>query len=153
STAKTTSKSKRTVQREVARGKIADVADAVGTSLDSPDELDALAKLPEPAQRDLISQAKDGKRVSAKASKVKGAKQSTKSTTPKDAALLAFNERVLDLIRRTSKQKPNRFLKTSVRANDLARIGKFFSDLANLKGDEGAAASAKKRKSENVPRS
>jgi hypothetical protein len=43
---------------EVARGKIADVGDAVATSLDSPDELDALAKPPESVQRDPIAQAK-----------------------------------------------------------------------------------------------
>jgi ParB-like chromosome segregation protein Spo0J len=133
STAKATNKSKRTVQREVSRGKIADVADAVGTSLDSPDELDALAKLPESVQRDLIAQAKNGTRVTAKASKVEGAKQSTKSVAPGDTALLAFNERVLDLLRRISNHRPDRFAKTSIEADDLGRLGKFFADLAQLK--------------------
>jgi ParB-like chromosome segregation protein Spo0J len=133
STAKATHKSKRTVQREVARGKIADVADAVGTSLDAPDELDALAKLPESVQRDLIAQAKNGTRVTAKASKAEGAKQSNKSVAPKDVALFAFNERVLDLLQRISKHRPDRFAKSSVGADDLANLGKFFADLAQLK--------------------
>jgi ParB-like chromosome segregation protein Spo0J len=135
STAKATNKSKRTVQREVSRGKIADVADAVGTSLDSPDELDALAKLPESVQRDLIAQAKNGTRVTAKARE--GAKQSTKSVAPGDTALLAFNERVLDLLRRITNHRPDRFAKTSIEADDLGRLGKFFAHLAQLK--EGAA--------------
>jgi ParB-like chromosome segregation protein Spo0J len=133
STAKATHKSKRTVQREVARGKIANVADAVGTSLDSADELDVLAKLPESVQRDLIAQAKSGKRVTAKVGKIEGAKQSTKSVAPKDIALFAFNERVLDLLQRISKNRPDRFAKTSVEADDLAKLGKFFADLAQLK--------------------
>lgn len=133
STAKATHKSKRTVQREVARGKIADVADAVGTSLDSPDELDALAKLPESVQRDLITQAKNGKRVTAKASIVEGAKKSAKSVASKDTALSGFTVRVCDLSRRIGKHPAKRFAKTAVEADDLARLGKFFTDLAQLR--------------------
>jgi hypothetical protein len=133
STAKATHKSMRTVQREVARGKIADVGDAVATSLDSPDELDALAKLPESVQRDLIAQAKKGKCVTAKASMVEGAKKSTKSVAPGDTALFRFTERVCDLLRRISNNPPKRFAKTSVGADDLAKLGKFFADLAQLK--------------------
>jgi ParB-like chromosome segregation protein Spo0J len=65
--AKKTDKSERTIQREVERGaKIADLADVVGTALDSPDELDALAKLPPDKQRHLIDRAKQGNKVSAK---------------------------------------------------------------------------------------
>jgi ParB/RepB/Spo0J family partition protein len=66
-TAKKTGKSERTVQREVERGdKIADVAELAGTSLDKPNELDALAKLPEDEQRKLAERAKSGEQVSAK---------------------------------------------------------------------------------------
>jgi Protein of unknown function (DUF5131) len=62
-----TGKSERTIQREIARAaKITGIADVPGTSLDEPDELDALAKLPEPVQRDLIAKAKTGESVSAK---------------------------------------------------------------------------------------
>jgi ParB-like chromosome segregation protein Spo0J len=56
-----TGKSERTLQREAMRAaKIPNLAEVVGTSLDSGDELDALAKLPEPTQRDLITRAKRG---------------------------------------------------------------------------------------------
>ena len=45
--ARKTGRSERTVQREVERAaKIADIADVVGTTLDTAEELDALAKLP-----------------------------------------------------------------------------------------------------------
>jgi hypothetical protein len=54
------------VQREVARGNIPDVVSLAGTSLDTPDELDALAKLPKPEQKALIARAKSGEKVSAK---------------------------------------------------------------------------------------
>jgi N6-adenosine-specific RNA methylase IME4 len=65
--AKKTGKSERSVQREIERAnKIAAIADAVGTSLDAGDELDALAKLPDSAQRDLILRAKAGKKVTAR---------------------------------------------------------------------------------------
>jgi N6-adenosine-specific RNA methylase IME4 len=66
-TARKTRRSERSVQREVERAnKIVSLADVVGTSLDAPDELDALAKLPEPAQADLIARAKAGKKVTAR---------------------------------------------------------------------------------------
>jgi N6-adenosine-specific RNA methylase IME4 len=61
--AKKTGKSERTIQREVERGTIVGLADVPGTSLDAPDELDALVKLPEPVQRDLIARAKVGEMV------------------------------------------------------------------------------------------
>jgi N6-adenosine-specific RNA methylase IME4/ParB-like chromosome segregation protein Spo0J len=67
STAKSIGKSKRTIQRETERAaKSVGITDVPGTSLDSPDELDALAKLPERVQRDLIKRAKAGERVRAK---------------------------------------------------------------------------------------
>ncbi|HTM72238.1 MAG TPA: MT-A70 family methyltransferase, partial [Pseudolabrys sp.] len=59
-------RSERTIQREIARTKIVDLVDVVGTSLDEADELDKLAALPKPVQRDLIARAKSGERVTAK---------------------------------------------------------------------------------------
>ena len=65
--AEKTGSSERTVQREVERAaRIDDLADVPGTSLDSPDELDALAKLPPTVQRDLIARAKAGEDVTAR---------------------------------------------------------------------------------------
>ena len=62
-----TGKSERSVQREVERAaKIPGLAEAIGTSLDTGDQLDALAKLPETKQRDLIKRAKAGERIDAK---------------------------------------------------------------------------------------
>jgi N6-adenosine-specific RNA methylase IME4 len=66
-TAEKTGRSERTIQREVERAdKIASIADVPGTPLDSPEELDALAKLPEPVQRDLIERANAGEKITAK---------------------------------------------------------------------------------------
>jgi N6-adenosine-specific RNA methylase IME4/ParB-like chromosome segregation protein Spo0J len=57
-------RSKRTVQREIERAdKIPGLAEVIGTTLDNPAELDALAKLPEAAQRDLIARARTGEKV------------------------------------------------------------------------------------------
>ena len=56
-----------------------------------------------------------------------------RAVTPKDEALFGFTAAVLDLIRRTSGQKLKRFAATAVKANDLAKLGKFLTDLANLK--------------------
>jgi hypothetical protein len=65
--ARKTGRSERSVQREVERAnKIFRLADVVGTSLDAPDELDALAKLPERAQADLITRARAGRKVTAR---------------------------------------------------------------------------------------
>jgi N6-adenosine-specific RNA methylase IME4 len=67
STAQATGKSTRTIQREVERAaKIAALADIPGTTLDTPDELDALSKLPAPVQAALITRAKGGEKVTAK---------------------------------------------------------------------------------------
>jgi ParB/RepB/Spo0J family partition protein len=65
--AKKTGRSERSVQREAERAsKIVGLADVVGTTLDEGEELDALAKLPEAAQRDLIERAKRGEKVKAR---------------------------------------------------------------------------------------
>jgi hypothetical protein len=64
--AKKTDRSERTLQREIARADIPGLRDAVGTSLDQGDELDRLAKLPEPEQRGLIERARAGEKVSAR---------------------------------------------------------------------------------------
>ena len=56
-----------------------------------------------------------------------------RAVTPKDEALFGFTATVLDLIRRTRGQKLQRFAKTAVKADDLAKLGKFLTDLANLK--------------------
>jgi N6-adenosine-specific RNA methylase IME4/ParB-like chromosome segregation protein Spo0J len=58
--------SERTVQLEVARGEIEEVATLAGTSLDTAGELDALVKLPVDEQRRLMDRARSGERVSAK---------------------------------------------------------------------------------------
>jgi N6-adenosine-specific RNA methylase IME4 len=64
--AQKTGKAERTIQRDAARAKIANLADVIGTSLDQGDELDALAKLPAHEQRKLAARAKAGERVTAK---------------------------------------------------------------------------------------
>ena len=56
-----------------------------------------------------------------------------RAVTPKDEALFDFTARVLDLIRRTGGQKLERFAGTAVNADDLAKLGKFLTDLADLK--------------------
>jgi N6-adenosine-specific RNA methylase IME4 len=66
-TATRTGKGRSTVARDITRAnKIIDLAGLVGTSLDEGEELDHLAKLPEPVQRDLIDRAKAGEKVTAK---------------------------------------------------------------------------------------
>jgi protein gp37 len=65
--AKTTGKSERSVQREVERGaKVVVLPDIIGTSLDQGDEIDALGKLPEHEQRQVVDRVKGGEKVSAK---------------------------------------------------------------------------------------
>lgn len=56
-----------------------------------------------------------------------------RAVTPKDEALFGFTATVLDLIRRTGGQKLQRFAKTAVKVDDLAKLGKFLTDLASLK--------------------
>jgi hypothetical protein len=72
--------------------------------------------------------------------KTESAQKYTKAVTPADDALFAFTKRVLDLIRRIAKHRPDRFAKTAVGADDLARLGKFFTDLAQLKKEDWAAS-------------
>lgn len=64
--AERTGQSERKVQRDAGRGKITDLADIIGTSLDKGEELDALGQLPVQDQRELIQRAKGGDKVSAK---------------------------------------------------------------------------------------
>jgi ParB family chromosome partitioning protein len=65
-------KSIRTIQREIERAKkIPDLRSLIGTTLDSPDQLDALAKLPADKQSDLIERAKAGEDVQVRAVVVK----------------------------------------------------------------------------------
>ena len=56
-----------------------------------------------------------------------------RAVTSKDEALFGFTATVLDLVRRTRGQKVGRFAKTAVKADDLAKLGKFLTDLADLK--------------------
>jgi hypothetical protein len=67
-------------------------------------------------------------------------------STPKDDALIAFNERVLDLVRRIANHNPTRFAATTVTADKLAKLGTFFTHLARLKisDAETSAVSADK---------
>ena len=66
-TAATTGKGRSTVARDAHRAaNIPALSDVVGTSLDQGDELDALAKLTEARQADLIGRAAGGERVTAK---------------------------------------------------------------------------------------
>ena len=77
----------------------------------------------------------DPKTVPASAAATKSTANRKSPVSPKDNALVAFNERVLDLVRRIGEHKPMRFVETSVNADDLARVGKFLSDLATLKAE------------------
>jgi N6-adenosine-specific RNA methylase IME4/ParB-like chromosome segregation protein Spo0J len=69
-TARKTGAHRATVARSVARGtalnEIPNAADAIGTSLDQPIEVEALRKLPAASQQLLIQRAKAGAKVSAK---------------------------------------------------------------------------------------
>lgn len=57
----------RTVRKEIARAKaIPDVLRVAGTSLDKPEELEALSRLPEQPREELISRAMEGEKVTAK---------------------------------------------------------------------------------------
>ena len=66
-TAKATGQSKRKVARDATRGKrVAVLSEIVGTSLDKGAELDAIAKLSEPEQRELAERAMAGEEVTAR---------------------------------------------------------------------------------------
>lgn len=73
-----------------------------------------------------------------KAARVQHAEQRAKASkpsavTPKDDALFDFTARVLDLVRRIGRFRPEHFAGTKVATDDLAKVGKFLSDLAILK--------------------
>jgi hypothetical protein len=53
--------------------------------------------------------------------------------TPKDEGLFLFTRVVMQLEHCLGNHKPERFLKTAVPRNDLAKAGKFLSELAKLK--------------------
>jgi hypothetical protein len=55
------------------------------------------------------------------------------AVNPKDDALLGFSAAVVELMRRIGKRDAERFAKTSIPADELAKIGNFFTTLANLK--------------------
>jgi N6-adenosine-specific RNA methylase IME4/ParB-like chromosome segregation protein Spo0J len=66
--AKDTNRSSSAVERDAKRVRnIPGIASAIGTSLDSGVELDALASLPEDVQRGLLARALEGEKVSARA--------------------------------------------------------------------------------------
>lgn len=66
-TAKATGRSERSLQRDAHRGeKVGSLQKVVGTTLDNGEELDALARMPKPAQEAIIARAEAGEKVSAK---------------------------------------------------------------------------------------
>jgi hypothetical protein len=76
----------------------------------------------------------------SKAARVQHAEQRVKASkpsavTPKNQALFDFTVRVRDLVRRIGMFRPEHFAGTKVAADDLAKVGKFLSDLATLKKD------------------
>jgi hypothetical protein len=94
-------KSNATVKRAVHRGeKIANVADLAGTSLDKGEELDALAKLPEPAQRDLIQRAQAGERVTARhaAKLLRRSERERELASATEAAAQALGQKIYSLL-------------------------------------------------------
>jgi hypothetical protein len=59
--------------------------------------------------------------------------KSRKTATPQDASLAEFTDLTCRLVQKIAKFPPKRFKKTGVNPNDLAKLGKFFTSLANLK--------------------
>jgi hypothetical protein len=57
------------------------------------------------------------------------------AVAPRDEALFGFSACALDLKRRIGTHKPTRFAKTAVAAVDLAKLGKFLTDLAQVKAE------------------
>jgi N6-adenosine-specific RNA methylase IME4 len=100
-TAAKTGKSRTAVARDTTRAKhIPALADAVGTSLDQGEELDALAALPEESQGELIARAKQGEKVSAKgaAKRYKRAAKEQKLGEATRAAAETLGERLYNVI-------------------------------------------------------
>jgi hypothetical protein len=74
----------------------------------------------------------------AEASAEKGTTESSEQgadpkSQERDIALNDFTARILDLITRTDKRPPERFSATAVPAGDLAKLGKFLTEIANVK--------------------
>jgi N6-adenosine-specific RNA methylase IME4 len=65
-TAAKTGKHRATISREVARTKVANLKSIVGTSLDTPLQLDRLLRVPESLQRNLIARAKTGEEINVR---------------------------------------------------------------------------------------
>jgi N6-adenosine-specific RNA methylase IME4 len=70
-TANKTGKHRSSISREVARAKIVNLQDVVGTALDEGAQLDALLTLPEPMRANLINRAKTGEDVDARVEAMK----------------------------------------------------------------------------------
>jgi hypothetical protein len=60
-------------------------------------------------------------------------RSSGKAVAPQDNALSDFNSRLMELLRLIGRHPPTRFARTAVKADDLAKVGKFLSDLAQIK--------------------
>jgi hypothetical protein len=78
-----------------------------------------------------------GRKQPAKKSKAAKPKSGTaKAVATKDTVLIAFTQRVLDLVQRIGKHRADRFIDTAVKTGDLVKLGDFFNALARLKGTE-----------------
>jgi hypothetical protein len=66
---------------------------------------------------------------------IKAIKQykAARTVSPDDTALFDFTAHVPDLVQRISKHDAARFVDTAVSADNLAKLGEFFADLASLK--------------------
>jgi hypothetical protein len=63
----------------------------------------------------------------------------SRAVNAEDSALSNFTARTLELVRLIKNREAARFAKTAVGVADIAMLGKFFTDLAQLKGDSDAA--------------
>jgi hypothetical protein len=61
-----------------------------------------------------------------------------KTVAPGDEALFGFSACILELKRRVSTHQPTRFAGTAVAADELAKLGKFLTDLARVKASARA---------------
>ena len=99
-------------------------------------ELEATGEV-SPVEKRVGADGKARKQPAKKSKKLKAAK----AVSPQDTALLDFDARVLDLLRRIKGREPARYAKAVVSADDLASLGKFFADLASLKQGRREGAS------------
>jgi hypothetical protein len=90
-----------------------------------------LSAMPEPEFNEAVENKRESVSHRKPAAKKKG-------TSAKDIALSDFSARVMELLRLTRGQKPTRFAGTAVKANDLAKLGKFLTDLAKIETEEPA---------------